>query len=226
MAGIVAIAVISVAAIVQAVALEWHLGGVALAGSGAIVVTAILLYFVVMRRLKGHLLQAHEQKGQRLRDDLTGAPNRLLLDEHVRRSIARAQRLQGSFALHIIDVDRFKSVNSRYGYAAGDAALYELTQRVGAVLRSHDIVARLSGDKFVVVQDDVEHDDDIATLSARLLQSWNEPIPLPSGVAIPIECSVGTAVYPRDGLNGGELLTVATGAMYRLKRGKRQPAGD
>ena len=108
-------------------------------------------------------------------DDLTGLPNRSLIQEHVEHLL----RVQPSsrFALAFIDIDNFKHINDYYTHAIGDALLVKVAQRIGSHVRPSDTFARISGDEFLLVLNPVGEGDDLAILVDNLLQQLKEPFP-------------------------------------------------
>jgi diguanylate cyclase (GGDEF)-like protein/PAS domain S-box-containing protein len=155
-------------------------------------------------------------------DSLTGLANRSLLEEHVERAIARARRSGEKLAVHYIDLDAFKPVNDQYGHAAGDEVLCEVARRFNRAVRDGDVVARVGGDEFVVLQSGVADDAAIRTLARRLLRSLHDPVPLPTGVSVRVGGSLGMAIFPRDADRTETLLQLADADMYRVKDAARR----
>ena len=119
-------------------------------------------------------------------------------------------------AVTLIDLDRFKAVNDTLGHEAGDEVLREMARRLESLVRLTDTAARLGGDEFVVVSDLAAPGDGAQALAERLLERLSEPVALESGPVV-VTPSLGIAVYPRDGIEGGELLRKADVALYRAK---------
>jgi len=155
-------------------------------------------------------------------DALTGLANRSLLEEHVERAIARARRSGELLGVHYIDLDGFKPVNDQYGHAAGDEVLCEVARRFNRAVRDGDVVARVGGDEFVVLQGGIGDDAAIRTLARRLLRSMHEPMRLTSGVSVRIGASLGIAIFPRDATHAETLLQLADADMYRVKDAARR----
>lgn len=156
-------------------------------------------------------------------DNLTGAVNRRLLEEHVAKAIARSRRLSHTLALHYVDLNRFKPINDEYGHDAGDEVLCEVVRRLIGVVRDHDVVARLGGDEFVVMQADIASDEAVRIVASRLHDAFITPMKLSTGVEVRVGCSIGTATFPRDGKTLVELLKSADTAMYVEKRRSTPP---
>src|SRR6185312_14169043 len=166
----------------------------------------------VAREIDDRELEAHS-----LRDALTGLPNRTKLDQEITRSIARARRSQDRFALHFIDLDRFKPINDNWGHEAGDAVLQHVAQRLTEMVRSGDLVARIGGDEFVVLQAGVKDAASTAEFSQRVTAAVREPIHLDDERTATVGCSIGLARFPTDGTTPAALLRAADAAMYRAK---------
>ncbi|AMN39311.1 diguanylate cyclase/phosphodiesterase [Rhodoplanes sp. Z2-YC6860] len=150
-------------------------------------------------------------------DALTGLANRMLLRERMERALSNLRRNNGSFAVFLIDLDRFKAVNDTLGHPIGDALLKEVAARLQACTREVDTVARLGGDEFAVlqiVQDDVA--DGAIILAMRLLESICLPYEI-DGDRITIGASIGIALAPADGLDVDLLMQYADLALYKVK---------
>lgn len=154
-------------------------------------------------------------------DNLTGLPNRSILEEHCQRMIARARRTKESFAIHFIDLNGFKPINDRYGHAAGDEVLCEVARRLSELVRGEDVVARLGGDEFVLLQAAAAGDSAVGGLRERLEAALTAPVRIADGVAVPVSASTGAAVFPADGQDLATLLRVADAEMYKQKAASR-----
>jgi diguanylate cyclase (GGDEF)-like protein len=162
---------------------------------------------------------AKEQKLNALayHDMLTGLANRQLLTEHLRQEIALAHRLERMIALVFIDLDHFKSVNDTLGHSAGDRLLKEVAARLASCTREGDIVSRFGGDEFVMVLPNLTDDDALVPVIRRVLDSVSEAVSL-DGHDVTVTCSIGVALYPRDGTDLDTLLRKADATMYRVKQ--------
>lgn len=152
-------------------------------------------------------------------DQLTGLPNRYLLQDFLTRSLARATRFGHYVALLLVDLDRFKPVNDIYGHHAGDRLLQAIAARLRSTVRTSDLVARLGGDEFTVVLTDLEDPDAAVAQAERVLDAIRLPVEL-DGCEVEVGASIGIAVYPRDAADIEELLSSADAAMYTAKAGK------
>jgi diguanylate cyclase (GGDEF)-like protein len=150
-----------------------------------------------------------------LSDPLTGLPNRALLTERIRHSLAMARRTRATFAVAVLDLDRFKFINDTLGHAAGDAVLCEVARRLRGTVRESDTVARLGGDEFVLMLHGGP--DTVAEVGGRILEAMKEPL-LHRDQRIDIGVSIGVAMHPQHGADDLTLLRNADTAMYRAKR--------
>ena len=150
-------------------------------------------------------------------DPLTGLPNRALLEDRLRQSIARAEQYGESFGVLLIDLDRFKVVNDSFGHSAGDELLQQVAQRLQQVIRQLDTVGRLGGDEFVAIVGPHSDADGTTQVAQRILHALQSPI-LARGVDVRITPSIGIALYPFDGKTHEALLAHADAAMYHAKQ--------
>ncbi|MEA3639262.1 MAG: diguanylate cyclase [Lamprobacter sp.] len=153
-------------------------------------------------------------------DSLTGLPNRLLLEGLLERAIQSALRNRCRLALAFVDLDRFKQVNDQLGHRAGDTVLREASRRLRAALRASDSVARVSGDEFVVLLEELSLSDQGQPVIQKLLQAFESPIEIEDH-RVPMTISIGVALYPDDGRDADVLLRNADIALYRAKEESR-----
>jgi diguanylate cyclase (GGDEF)-like protein len=152
-------------------------------------------------------------------DDLTGLPNRALVQDQVHRLLAEPERNR-RFALAFIDIDNFKHINDYYTHAIGDALLVKVAQRISANIRPSDTIARISGDEFLLVLNPVDSDDNLAQVVEKLLQELKEPF-LIEGFEILTSASIGVSIFPDHGVDYETLRRAADTAMYRIKGGSK-----
>ena len=152
-------------------------------------------------------------------DDLTGLPNRTLIQEHVEQLLTSAET-SPRFALAFLDIDNFKHINDYYTHAIGDALLVKVAQRIATNVRPSDILSRISGDEFLLVVHPLDRDEDLAELIDSLLAQLKEPF-LIEGFEIFTSASIGLSVYPDHGRNYEMLRRAADTAMYRIKEGAK-----
>ncbi|MEP7099723.1 MAG: EAL domain-containing protein [Burkholderiales bacterium] len=157
-------------------------------------------------------------------DPLTGLPNRQLFEDRLAHAIARhsraeeriAARRPGQLAVLFIDLDGFKAVNDSLGHAAGDAVLIEAALRLRSVARDSDTVARVGGDEFLLLMEDVSSLADCVNLARRLVQALARPFERASDPVL-ISASVGIVMHPGQG-HHDKLIASADAAMYAAKR--------
>lgn len=150
-------------------------------------------------------------------DALTRLPNREFLYERLNSALARAKREQAYLAVLYVDLDDFKRVNDSYGHAVGDALLQQVALRLKACVRESDTVARMSGDEFVLVLENIKHPEHGLIVAQKVRQHLSQPIQL-DGHVLNIMSSIGIAVYPEHGDDSQQLLHHADTAMYSIKK--------
>ncbi len=149
-------------------------------------------------------------------DPLTGLPNRRLLDDRLQVELAHAARLRCRLAVMFVDLDRFKRINDSLGHTVGDKLLVEIAARLRVSLREDDTVARMGGDEFLVVLNNLSGPDEAATMARRLVAELRRPVNV-EGRELVVTTSVGVAVYPDDSRDADTLVKHADVAMYRAK---------
>lgn len=149
-------------------------------------------------------------------DDLTGLPNRRLLSDRLSQSITKAQRDQKLLALLCINLDSFKLVNDSFGHATGDALLAQVAQRLKTRFRQSDTLARIGGDEFALILDNLENRSDVQVAAEGLLE-YLKPAFQVDGHSIKISASIGISIFP-DGNERGQLLQQADCALDAAKR--------
>lgn len=150
-------------------------------------------------------------------DNLTSLPNRIFFNEILNKAINHAKRRKKIFALLVIDIDAFKQINARLGPAAGDQVLKELGNRFSTTLRSEDILARLSGDEFMVLLNDIAKPKFASAVAEKLLQACAKPLKI-YGRELSLKASIGICIYPSDGTSLEDLLKNADSALDKVKR--------
>jgi diguanylate cyclase (GGDEF)-like protein/PAS domain S-box-containing protein len=153
-------------------------------------------------------------------DPLTGLPNRALLADRFSQMIVLARRHDKPLGVLFIDLDDFKLVNDTLGHAAGDELLKETASRLQAAVRPGDTVARISGDEFAIVLNDLARPDDAGQVAQKIIGRLAEPMQL-RGQEVFVTASIGIATFPADGAEAEPLLGAADAAMYRAKQAGR-----
>ena len=155
------------------------------------------------------------------KDVLTNLPDRRAFQHQLEAATKRSTRTGDSIAIAYIDLDHFKPVNDSYGHHVGDAVLTAVAKRLQAAVRGCDFVARIGGDEFVALIEEIKSDEDIVPIIERIVHSIKQPF-IVVHHQIEISCSVGIAIYPRDG-DTEKLMICADTAMYKAKEaGKNQ----
>ncbi|MEH6529440.1 MAG: EAL domain-containing protein [Porticoccus sp.] len=178
-------------------------------------------------RLAGIVME-RDQAQKRIRtlafiDELTGLPNRARFYQHLEECIKTSGRHNRRFGLLYVDLDDFKGVNDSLGHDAGDLLLKIIARRLESTCREIDFVARLSGDEFCILIEEID-DDYAANVAQRCLEAISQPIELSARKLTPA-CSIGIAHYPDDGEDLSTLIKTADTSLYAAKeRGKNQYA--
>ena len=152
-----------------------------------------------------------------LHDALTGLPNRVLLLDRMRQTMARVTRHNDFAAVIFIDLDGFKPVNDTYGHDCGDHVLRTVAARLQEVVRGADTAARIGGDEFVMVLGELRNGLHAGLTANRIIKSVTQPIPW-RGDNVFVSASLGIAVAPTDSIVPEELLNQADEAMYVAKK--------
>ena len=153
---------------------------------------------------------------QATHDALTGLPNRALLVDRVEQALFKAQRSGRCTAVFFVDLDRFKQVNDNHGHATGDEVLRAVGGQLGAVLRPSDTVARIGGDEFVVLAQDIDNELHAVDIGTRLIAQLRGERNL-LGTGEPVTASIGIAVSTAGRGTAESLLNEADVAMYLAK---------
>ncbi|MEZ5114882.1 MAG: EAL domain-containing protein [Candidatus Nanopelagicales bacterium] len=166
----------------------------------------------------------HELERAATHDPLTGLANRRLLHVRLSAAMQRCADRRSSLALLFVDLDRFKSVNDTHGHSVGDDVLQATADRLRRSVRAGDTVARVSGDEFVVVMEDLTGPDPVQRLAELLLARLAQPIPS-DGSTVAVSASIGVTFQRADDLaefrSGEDLVSVADDAMYDAKAAGR-----
>jgi diguanylate cyclase (GGDEF)-like protein len=149
-------------------------------------------------------------------DALTGLPNRALLHERLQQTILLAKRQQRRFAYIGIDLDKFKPINDQYGHAAGDALLVQGAARMLECVRETDTVARVGGDEFIVLLQDVTSSDHALVIAHKICEQLQLPFTI-EGREHPISASLGVALFPEHAHDAEPLAACADTALYTAK---------
>ena len=152
-------------------------------------------------------------------DELTGLANRAMIQEQV-ENILRTKGSSEHIALAFIDLDNFKHINDYYSHSIGDALLVEVARRIAGRVRESDMLARISGDEFVLLVNPVESEEQLRTIVDGLLEELKRPFHV-EAFEVFTSASIGVSVYPEHGLSYEALRRNADSAMYRAKSGAK-----
>jgi diguanylate cyclase (GGDEF)-like protein len=153
-------------------------------------------------------------------DMLTGLHNRRMFDEVLAMALTRARRAGTGLALAYLDIDYFKTINDTYGHGIGDLVLIEFAKRLKACVRASDTVARLAGDEFVIIFEQLTDQSELAILGKKIVQEMAVHFDC-SGIGLHVATSVGLAFCARGDTTQGALLTAADTALYQAKSAGR-----
>lgn len=153
-------------------------------------------------------------------DPLTGLPNRIQLNDHLKYALSLAKRSNGHLVLMFLDIDHFKDINDTLGHSIGDELLIEFAKRLRLLLREEDTVTRLGGDEFILLLPGVNALG-AAQVAQKLLDAMAESYRIEPYDLI-LTVSIGVALYPGDGRDLESLSKSADAAMYRAKLEGRQ----
>lgn len=149
-------------------------------------------------------------------DALTRLPNRVLGMDRLKQAVVTGQRHHRRFTVLYLDLDKFKYVNDTHGHTVGDALLQAVSKRLTRLLRTEDLLCRLSGDEFMIVLQDVGEQEDVVSVCEKILTHLTRPFDL-EGMRLHTSFSIGIAIYPQDGTDAETLMRNADTAMYEAK---------
>jgi diguanylate cyclase (GGDEF)-like protein/PAS domain S-box-containing protein len=149
-------------------------------------------------------------------DNLTGLPNRGLLQDRLAHSIARAERSNRKVGVLFVDLDNFKNINDTLGHDVGDELLRQVARRLSACVRLEDTIARQGGDEFIVLLDNLQDGRGASVAAQKVLNALRQPFSL-GGTEQHVSGSVGIALYPDDGRDPQTLMKNADTAMFHGK---------
>lgn len=155
-------------------------------------------------------------------DDLTGLTNRFMFRVSFDKMIKLADRNEYKLGVIYLDLDDFKKVNDNFGHYVGDQLLIETSKRITGNLRESDLIARMGGDEFIIILNNIEKEEDVESISKKIINSLSQPF-----ILFENECkvgvSIGISIFPDDSNESQELIKKADHAMYKAKEnGKNQ----
>jgi len=153
-------------------------------------------------------------------DNLTGLPNRILFFDRLDQTIKKSRRQKQRFALCFLDLDDFKRINDSFGHLIGDQVLKSIADTLNQTVRDSDTVARLAGDEFTIILDNVQEVSNVEAIAKKTLKAVSQPIEVPQETVV-MTVSIGISLFPEHGEDAESLLRKADTAMYRVKNGAR-----
>jgi len=188
-----------------------------------IILILILISMFVFKNIRHNLeLEDEKDKFHQLSqyDPLTQLPNRLLLQDRLEQSVIKANRHQSKFSILFIDLDNFKHINDAHGHTLGDKVLQVSSKIIREAIRQEDTLARIGGDEFIVIVEDVHKSKDSLVTAEKIIDAFKKPIMI-NKTNYYIGASIGISIFPNDADNAADLLKYADAAMYKAKnRGK------
>ncbi|MFT6692723.1 MAG: diguanylate cyclase (GGDEF)-like protein, partial [Colwellia sp.] len=150
-------------------------------------------------------------------DSLTGLANRYAFEEALRLSITQQPRDDAKLALILFDLDNFKFINDSHGHDIGDLLLKQVSNRVYKCLRENELFARVGGDEFAIILNQLKSVDNATRVTQRILNCFDQPFSI-SSIEIKMAASIGIAIFPDNSVSANDLLKYADIAMYRAKK--------
>ena len=187
-------------------------------GVGAIEYAGKRAIFASARDITARRELENELRQQALHDALTDLPNRVLFMDRLGQALKQTERREKSIAVFFIDLDEFKSVNDNLGHEAGDQLLIGVARRLAEAVRAADTAARLAGDEFTVLLEDLGDTNEAVPVAERILGALRPPFKV-KGRQVSIAVSIGIAGASKANVTPEELLNRADEAMYRAKEG-------
>lgn len=151
-------------------------------------------------------------------DGITGLPNRNLFKDRFKLAAERARRDNKKMMIVMLDFDKFKVINDKYGHDVGDKLLKSFAGRLKKIVRRTDTIARFGGDEFVMVLSDFSNTDNMEKFAKKVLDVFKEPFKIDK-FKLYINGSIGISVFPNDSINYSELIKFADSVMYETKKG-------
>jgi diguanylate cyclase (GGDEF)-like protein/PAS domain S-box-containing protein len=177
----------------------------------------VITHFVGVKEDITELKRLQEQAThQAQHDPLTDLPNRILFFDHLKHSLNLARRRHSGLAVFYLDLDGFKGVNDVYGHVAGDTVLSTMAQRILETVRASDTVARMGGDEFTIILEDLASRSHAADIAQMILEKVAQPCQV-GEATVTLGASIGISFFPEDAEDIDKLISRADAAMYRAK---------
>ncbi|WP_262031169.1 putative bifunctional diguanylate cyclase/phosphodiesterase [Microvirga sp. Mcv34] len=169
-----------------------------------------------LRHVRTGILRAASESYLSRHDVLTKLPNRLLFVENLKRTFLAAQRSNTDFALHLIDLNRFKDINDNHGHGVGDEIVQTVARRLRERLRKTDFIARIGGDEFAIIQRPIRNRQQVVDFIAKIQAAMQVSCTV-GNTEIEIGLSIGTAIASTDAKTSTDLMKAADIALYAAK---------
>lgn len=198
---------------------------VSILSSLAVLALSMLLWMLWRQELQSHRHEVATKTAEKDAlldyishyDRITSLPNRVLFMSRLGQQIKVAKRENKKLALLLFDLDRFKDINDSYGHKVGDELLAKLAQRLAVDLRQMDTLARIGGDEFALLIEDLADANAAGHLAQKISENINQPITLSQGSQVRVGVTIGISLFPEHGLTSDALLQNADAALYRAK---------
>ena len=154
-------------------------------------------------------------------DALTGLPNRRMFEQRLAQVLELSRRTGRSCALLFVDLDDFKAINDTHGHAVGDRVLQAVARTIVGAVRQVDTVARMAGDEFTVLCENVDSEEAALQIVTKLQHAFEPPLDI-DGEPLAVRASIGLSLFPRDAQDARTLMASADAAMYRIKQGHKR----
>jgi len=178
-----------------------------------------ITHFVGVKEDISELKRLQKELGQMAHSDrLTGLPNRALFFDRLEQVMIHARRKRGRFALLFVDLDGFKAVNDTHGHQVGDQLLQAVAHRLTFCVRQSDTVARIGGDEFIIILNDLNHWEEPGLVARKVLEAFSASFGI-GDVTCSVGVSIGISIYPDDAEEANLLISKADFAMYEAKKG-------
>jgi diguanylate cyclase (GGDEF)-like protein/PAS domain S-box-containing protein len=178
----------------------------------------ILNYIYIFQNIKKQVLEKEKLKKMAHFDSLTNIPNRSMFEEHLKQALLRANKHNSLVSLVYIDLDDFKKINEKIGTMYADIILKEVAQRLSHIIRYSDTVARLGGDKFVILLEQLKQEEDVSYVCKKVISSLSSYIKLPNDKHYNVSASIGVSIFPTQTKDKKQLFEFATIATRNAKQ--------
>ncbi len=184
---------------------------------GVVISSVVTIYAALNRSLRKVLSKKNELlEFLASHDPLTKLPNRRNFYHHLDIASKRARRYEQRFGLLMIDLNGFKGINDTYGHRAGDLLLLNIATRLRLSVRQTDMIARIGGDEFVIILDNIDSEEQVGAVAKKLFKKIEKPMLLQQAT-VELKASIGAAIYPDHGCDLQSLQEKADKAMYVSK---------